>query len=128
LTIAGLGGILGVRFSLPLRRSMIIEQGLAFPEGKAAAEVLRTGDNPAQGVKVLAAAGLLGGLGKFAAASGLSVLATRKPISKSRMMGKLLLRTADRRPSGTLYHEPPRRTRKGVSPLCHAEPFCGAPR
>jgi putative OPT family oligopeptide transporter len=37
LTIAGLGGILGVLFSVPLRRSLIIEQGLAFP-GKAAAE------------------------------------------------------------------------------------------
>ena len=54
LTIAGLGGILGVLFSVPLRRSLIIEQGLAFPEGKAAAEVLRAGDNPAHGVKVLA--------------------------------------------------------------------------
>jgi putative OPT family oligopeptide transporter len=74
LTIAGLGGILGVLFSVPLRRSLIIEQGLAFPEGKAAAEVLRAGDNPAQGVKVLAAAGLLGGLGKFAAASGLNLI------------------------------------------------------
>src|SRR6478672_3067407 len=34
LAIAGLGGILGVLFSVPLRRSLIIEQGLAFPEGK----------------------------------------------------------------------------------------------
>ena len=58
----------------PLRRSLIIEQGLAFPEGKAAAEVLRAGDNPAHGVKVLATAGLLGGLGKFAAASGLNLI------------------------------------------------------
>jgi putative OPT family oligopeptide transporter len=74
LTIAGLGGILGVLFSVPLRRSLIIEQGLAFPEGKAAAEVLRAGDNPAQGVKVLATAGLLGSLGKFAAASGLNLI------------------------------------------------------
>jgi putative OPT family oligopeptide transporter len=61
LTIAGLGGILGVLFSVPLRRSLIIEQGLAFPEGKAAAEVLRAGDNPAQGLNVLATAGLLSG-------------------------------------------------------------------
>ena len=74
LTIAGLGGILGVLFSVPLRRSLIIEQGLAFPEGKAAAEVLRAGDNPAQGLNVLATAGLLGGLGKFAAASGLNLI------------------------------------------------------
>ena len=41
-----LGGILGVLFSVPLHRSLIIEQGLAFPEGKAAAEVLAAGDNP----------------------------------------------------------------------------------
>jgi putative OPT family oligopeptide transporter len=74
LTIAGLGGILGVLFSVPLRRSLIIEQGLAFPEGKAAAEVLRAGDNPTQGLNVLATAGLLGGLGKFAAASGLNLI------------------------------------------------------
>src|SRR5262245_43991892 len=40
LAIAGLGGILGVLFSVPLRRSLLVEQKLAFPEGKAAAEVL----------------------------------------------------------------------------------------
>src|SRR5436190_10856694 len=41
LAIAGLGGVLGVFFSVPLRRSLIVEQQLAFPEGKAAAEVLK---------------------------------------------------------------------------------------
>jgi len=45
LAIAGLGGLLGVLFSVPLRRSLMIDQGLAFPEGKAAAEVLKTGEN-----------------------------------------------------------------------------------
>jgi putative OPT family oligopeptide transporter len=74
LAIAGLGGILGVIFSVPLRRSLIVEQGLAFPEGKAAAEVLKTGENPALGVKVLASAGLLGGAMKLAAASGLRLV------------------------------------------------------
>ena len=49
LAIAGLGGLLGVLFSVPLRRSLIVEQGLAFPEGKAAAEVLRSGDRPVKG-------------------------------------------------------------------------------
>ncbi len=34
LAIAGLGGLLGVLFSVPLRRSMIVDQGLAFPEGQ----------------------------------------------------------------------------------------------
>src|SRR5688572_32551139 len=38
VAIAALGGLLGVLFSVPLRRSLIVEQGLAFPEGKAAAD------------------------------------------------------------------------------------------
>ena len=71
LAIAGLGGILGVLFSVPLRRALIVDQGLAFPEGKAAAEVLKTGENPAQGVRILGLAALGGGFAKLAAASGL---------------------------------------------------------
>ncbi len=71
LAIAGLGGILGVFFSVPLRRALIVDQGLAFPEGKAAAEVLKTGENPAQGVKILGLSALGGGFAKLAAASGL---------------------------------------------------------
>jgi putative OPT family oligopeptide transporter len=74
LAIAGLGGVLGVLFSVPLRRSLIVDQGLAFPEGKAAAEVLKTGENPAQGVKILGGAALGGGLVKLAAASGLRLI------------------------------------------------------
>jgi putative OPT family oligopeptide transporter len=70
LAIAGLGGILGVLFSVPLRRALIIEQNLAFPEGKCAAEVLKTGENPAQGVKLLAGSAALGGIVKLLAASG----------------------------------------------------------
>ncbi|HKE93491.1 MAG TPA: oligopeptide transporter, OPT family, partial [Povalibacter sp.] len=53
LAIAGLGGLLGVLFSVPLRRSMIVEQPLPFPEGKAAAEVLKAGENPGPGLKIL---------------------------------------------------------------------------
>jgi putative OPT family oligopeptide transporter len=71
LAIAGLGGILGVFFSVPLRRALIVDQGLAFPEGKAAAEVLKTGENPAQGVRILGLSALGGGFAKLAAASGL---------------------------------------------------------
>ena len=71
LAIAGLGGILGVFFSVPLRRALIVDQGLAFPEGKAAAEVLKTGENPAQGVRILGVAALGGAFAKVAAASGL---------------------------------------------------------
>jgi len=74
LAIAGLGGILGVLFSVPLRRALVVEQNMAFPEGKAAAEVLRAGENPGQGVKILAAAAAGGGFAKFAAASGLRLI------------------------------------------------------
>lgn len=74
LAIAGLGGVLGVFFSVPLRRSLIVDQQLAFPEGKAAAEVLKTGENPAQGIKVLASAAGIGGFVKLLAASGLRLV------------------------------------------------------
>lgn len=74
LGIAGLGGLLGVLFSVPLRRSMIVEDPLPFPEGKAAAEVLKAGENPGPGLKVLALSGAIGALVKLAAASGLRVI------------------------------------------------------
>ncbi len=65
--IAALGGILGVLFTVPLRRSLIIEQQLTFPEGVATAEVLKVGTNPARGLGVIVWATLAGGLAKFAA-------------------------------------------------------------
>jgi putative OPT family oligopeptide transporter len=74
LAIAGLGGLLGVLFSVPLRRSLIVDQQMAFPEGKAAAEVLRAGENPKQGVRVLGISALVGGIGKLIAASGLRLI------------------------------------------------------
>ncbi|WP_374012113.1 OPT family oligopeptide transporter [Pseudoxanthomonas koreensis] len=74
LGIAGLGGLLGVLFSVPLRRTMIVEAPLPFPEGKAAAEVLKAGDNPGQGLKILAASAAIGGLVKLAAANGLRLI------------------------------------------------------
>jgi len=74
LGIAGLGGLLGVLFSVPLRRSMIVEDPLPFPEGKAAAEVLKAGENPGPGLKILAVSGAIGALVKLAAASGLRVI------------------------------------------------------
>jgi putative OPT family oligopeptide transporter len=64
--IAGIGGLLGVLFTIPLRRSLIVEQALPFPEGTATAEVLRVGENPSRGLKFLALAGLAGALTKFA--------------------------------------------------------------
>jgi putative OPT family oligopeptide transporter len=74
LAIAGLGGLLGVLFSVPLRRSMIVENPLPFPEGKAAAEVLKAGDNPGPGLKILAFSATIGALLKVAAASGMKLI------------------------------------------------------
>ena len=62
--IAGLGGLLGVLFTIPLRRSLIVEQQLAFPEGTATAEVLRAGEDGG-GAKLIGVAALVGGLTKF---------------------------------------------------------------
>jgi len=72
--IAGLGGMLGVLFSVPLRRSLIVDQQLTFPEGRAAAEVLRAGENPAEGLKILGLGALGSSLAKIAAASGLKLI------------------------------------------------------
>jgi putative OPT family oligopeptide transporter len=58
--IAGLGGLLGVMFAIPLRRTLIVEQQLAFPEGTATAEVLRCGDDAQRGAKYLAWAAVAG--------------------------------------------------------------------
>jgi uncharacterized oligopeptide transporter (OPT) family protein len=74
LPIAGLGGLLGVLFSVPLRRSLIVDQQMTFPEGKAAAEVLRAGENPAAGIKVLGLAALGGAIGKLFTASGFRLI------------------------------------------------------
>ncbi len=65
LAIVGLGGLLGVLFSVPLRRTLIIEQKLQFPEGVAAAEVLKVGANPGIGAKFLGIAALVGGAFKL---------------------------------------------------------------
>jgi putative OPT family oligopeptide transporter len=37
------GGVMGVVFTTPLRRALIVDAGLTFPEGVATAEVLKTG-------------------------------------------------------------------------------------
>lgn len=41
--ICALGGILGVLFSIPLRRALVVNSSLPYPEGVAAAEVLKVG-------------------------------------------------------------------------------------
>jgi putative OPT family oligopeptide transporter len=43
VAVTALGGILGVMFSVPLRRALVVNSDLPYPEGVAAAEVLRVG-------------------------------------------------------------------------------------
>jgi putative OPT family oligopeptide transporter len=43
VAVIGIGGILGVMYSVPLRRALVTGSDLPYPEGVAAAEVLRVG-------------------------------------------------------------------------------------
>lgn len=49
--ITGTGGILGVLFSVPLRRALMLDTPLPYPEGHAAAEVLRVGSESREGAE-----------------------------------------------------------------------------
>lgn len=75
------GGILGVIFTIPLRYAMVVKSDLPYPEGVAAAEILKVGgheegDNRqgGSGIKELAAGGALAVLMSFCA-GGLRVIA-----------------------------------------------------
>lgn len=46
--ICGLGGILGVMYSIPLRRALVTGSDLPYPEGVACAEVLKVGESQRQ--------------------------------------------------------------------------------
>ena len=63
--IAGFGGILGVLFTVPLRRALIVEQPLQFPEGVACADVLETGEKGGKGVKYVVWAAVFAALFKL---------------------------------------------------------------
>jgi putative OPT family oligopeptide transporter len=68
--IAAIGGTLGVLFSVPLRRALIVEERLQFPEGVATAEILKAGAGPntsesSGGVGLLIAGALGASLMKF---------------------------------------------------------------
>lgn len=65
--IAAFGGLLGVLFTIPLRRSLIVEGELQFPEGIATAKVLEAGEQGGKGVWIIAKASLVGGLFKVCA-------------------------------------------------------------
>ncbi len=65
MAIAMFGGVLGVLFTIPLRRALIIEQGLKFPEGVATGEVLKAGSEGGKGIAQIAWAALAGALYKL---------------------------------------------------------------
>ncbi len=65
MAIALCGGILGVMFTIPLRRALIIEARLQFPEGVATAEVLKAGTEGGGGARDIAIAGVAGAVLKL---------------------------------------------------------------
>ncbi|MGH8138184.1 MAG: OPT family oligopeptide transporter [Steroidobacteraceae bacterium] len=78
--ICGLGGILGVMYSIPLRRALVTQSDLPFPEGLACAEVLKVGggDQAQAGAVADARAGLRAVVwGSIVSASFAVVVATR---------------------------------------------------
>ncbi|WGE48324.1 OPT family oligopeptide transporter [Actinobacillus equuli] len=71
------GGILGVIFTVPLRNVMVVKSDLPYPEGVAAAEILKAGDesdSKDSGVKEIVTGGALAALVSFLT-NGLRVVA-----------------------------------------------------
>ena len=68
LLVSACGGCLGVLFTIPLRRAMVVHSDLAYPEGVAAAEILKVGSNEAadsqqgSGLKEIMSGGIVAGL------------------------------------------------------------------
>ena len=79
--VTALGGVLGVMSSIPLRRALVTGSDLPFPEGVAAAEVLRVGDSAEgaeenrRGLLVIVVGGL--------ASAGFAALAAMKVVAGS---------------------------------------------
>ena len=76
MLICAAGGTLGVLFTIPLRRAMVVNSDLPYPEGVAAAEILKAGnyEEGDTGVKDIAYGGVLAGLVAFLT-NGLRVMA-----------------------------------------------------
>ncbi|HZS11864.1 MAG TPA: oligopeptide transporter, OPT family, partial [Nitrospirales bacterium] len=68
VALATVGGLLGVLYTIPLRRALIVDAKLRFPEGVATAEVLKAGtsrERTTGGIRVLIIASLLGAAAKL---------------------------------------------------------------
>jgi putative OPT family oligopeptide transporter len=76
--ICASGGILGVLFTIPLRRAMVTTSDLPYPEGVAAAQVLEVGEQARGSASREAREGLLAVVYGAVASGGLAILgATR---------------------------------------------------
>ncbi|WP_446667016.1 OPT family oligopeptide transporter [Flexivirga sp. B27] len=81
MAVCLIGGILGVAYSIPLRRALVTGSDLPYPEGVAGAEVLRVGDSTEgaeenrRGLRVIIAGSV--------AAAGYSLLAALKVVAGS---------------------------------------------
>ncbi len=65
MAITLIGGVLGVLFTVPLRRAFVVEAKLPYPEGVACAQVLESGERGGRGVAVLAGGILTGAVYNF---------------------------------------------------------------
>lgn len=63
--IAAFGGVLGVLFTVPLRRALITDDKLKFPESIAVVEILKAGDKSSGELKYIIQPALVAGLFKL---------------------------------------------------------------
>ncbi len=85
-----LGGLLGVAYSVPLRRVMVVGSNLPFPEGVAAAEVLRAGHKDEDKTGEAGNEGGLKELGlSAAAAAGLTLLTNGFKLLPDKLAGSV---------------------------------------
>ncbi len=68
VSVALLGGVLGVLFSVSLRRILVVQERLPFPEGVACAEVLKAGERGSSSVTYIILAFSIGTLFKLSTA------------------------------------------------------------
>ena len=74
------GGVLGVMFSVPLRRALVVDTDLPYPEGVAAAEVLQIGAGSREG-EAEARQGLLVLIWNSIASAGFAIFTQTKVIT-----------------------------------------------
>lgn len=73
--VCAAGGVLGVLFTIPLRRAMVTTSDLPYPEGTAAAELLDVGDKARNEATAEAREGLMAVVWGAVASAGLAVFA-----------------------------------------------------